>query len=73
MTDGERVEMLICFVMMAMSEDCTGVALSDNMEKVERYVAAHNWLRNVPEGTPKEVVEEERQNLIEIERWWEQE
>lgn len=70
MTHEERVEMLVCFVRMAMQEDCTGVALSEDMEKVERYVAAYDWLQKVPEGTLQEVIDEEKQNMLDIEEWW---
>jgi len=72
MTSDEKVEMLMDFAQAAMAEDCTGVALSNTMERVERYLAGWAWIeenRNKP-GTDKDTIVEIAEDLEAIEQWW---
>jgi len=68
LSDAQRVEMLVDFVGLAMNEDCQGVALSDDMETVERWVAAYCWLQTA--NRDDESYQEELEGLEAIERRW---
>jgi hypothetical protein len=68
LTDAQRVEMLVDFVGLAMDEDCQGVALSDDMETVESWLAAYCWLQTA--NRDDESYQEELEGLEAIERRW---
>jgi len=68
MTDAQRIDMLAEFVSLAMNEDCTGVALSDDMEKVERWIAGYHWFFR--EARDRQCDDETREDMAEVERWW---
>ena len=71
MNDAKRIEMLIGFVGMAMAEDCGGVALSEPMERIERYLSHWHWLRDHPD-LPEEEAQECRDDMTAIEAWWQE-
>ena len=70
LSDGQRVEMLVDFVGLARDEACQGVALSDDMETVERWIAAYCWLQDDANKERPDVYQEELEGLEAIERRW---
>ena len=68
----EKVEMLIDFIHLAMNEDCTGIALSNSMEKVESWLSSDAWITE-HEHDPnrdKEQMVKDAENMEFIEQWW---
>lgn len=68
MNNALRIQMLIDFVRAAMAEDCTGVALSDKMERAERWIAGWNRLNEIDRGSGE--AQDLLEDLEETEKWW---
>lgn len=68
MNNALRIQMLMDFLLTAMSEDCSGAAMSTEMEKAERWVSSRKGLSAYPPESGE--AQEFLSDLEEVEEWW---